>query len=131
MMEHPEINVFIIDDDLDILNYYTIIFRMKGINVVGTATNGHEAILKLKNEILKPDYIIIDYHMPEIDGIEASRNILKIDKTFKIIMVSGDSSIKEKAFSSGIIDFYDKHHNVDKLCAKLRRLSTKDKQYNK
>lgn len=121
-MERPKINVFIVDDDKDILRLYSLHFELNGLNVVGKANNGIEAVEKLANTIIKPDVIIMDYHMPKINGLDASKKILKIDQSFKIIMISGDSSIREKALSNGIIEFYDKPNNLNNLCQRIKKI---------
>ena len=53
--------------------------------------------------------------MPCKNGIEATKAILKIDKTAKIIIVSGDSSIKEIALTTGAICFMEKPFNIFEL----------------
>jgi DNA-binding NtrC family response regulator len=121
-MEDPKIKIFMIDDDKEVLRLYALHFELNGLNVVGTATNGIKAIKRLKNSIVKPDFIIIDYHMPIINGIIASKIILKIDNSFKIIMISGDPSIREKALSNGIIDFYEKPNNIENLCQRIKEI---------
>ncbi len=127
-MESQRIKVFIVDDDKNILRIYSLIFKLNGLKVVGKANNGIEAVKKLSNSIAKPDIIIMDYHMPIINGIEASKLILDIDNSFKILMVSGDSSIREEALSNGIIDFYEKSNNLKKLCQKIKHIYNISKQ---
>ncbi|MFX1418709.1 MAG: response regulator [Promethearchaeota archaeon] len=121
-MEDPRIKVFIVDDDKDILQLYSLHFELNGLKIVGTANNGIKAIKKLKNSIIKPDFIVLDYHMPIINGVETAKIILKIDNSIKIIMISGDSSIKEKALSNGIIDFHEKTNNIQNLCQKIKEI---------
>ncbi len=122
-METPKIKVFIIDDDTDILKLYSMHFELYGLRVVGTAENGIEALKKLKDSTPKPDVIVIDYHMPIINGIKTSEMILELDETYKIIMISGDPSIKKKALSNGIIDFFIKPHNIKKLCQRIKKIA--------
>ena len=86
-----------------------------GFNVIDIAKNGEEAVIKFQKFIIKPDFIIMDYHMPCKNGIEATKAILKIDKTAKIIIVSGDSSIKEIALTTGAICFMEKPFNIFEL----------------
>ena len=121
-MKDTRINIFLVDDDKNILRLYSLTFELNGLNVVGTANNGIKAIKKLKNSMIKPDFIIIDYHMPIINGIETSKLILKIDNSFKIIMISGNPSIREKALSNGIIDFYEKPTNIEMLCQRIKEI---------
>ncbi|MHA1489646.1 MAG: response regulator [Promethearchaeota archaeon] len=127
-MENPRINVFIVDDDKDILRLYSLYFGINGLNIIGTANNGIEAVNKLTDSILKPDVIVIDYHMPIINGIETSKRILKIDNSFKIIMISSDPSIRERALSNGIIEFYEKTNNFKNLYHKIREINNRSNQ---
>ena len=121
-MKDTRINIFLVDDDKNILRLYSLTFELNGLNVVGTANNGIKAIKKLKNSMIKPDFIIIDYHMPIINGIETSKLILKIDNSFKIIMISGNPSIREKTLANGIIDFYVKPTNIEMFVADLLQM---------
>jgi DNA-binding NtrC family response regulator len=124
-MENQRINIFIVDDDKDILRLYSLHFEINGLNVIGTANNGIEAMNILTDSNLKPDVIVIDYHMPIINGIETSKRILKIDNSFKIIMISSDPSIRERALSNGIIEFYEKNNNFENLCHKIREINNR------
>ena len=75
-MEKLEVKVFIIEDDIDMQKLYNQYFKLNGINVIGNAYNGIEALKMLKNSMPKPDYIIIDYRMPIMDGIEVTKQVL-------------------------------------------------------
>jgi two-component system chemotaxis response regulator CheY len=121
-MEQSKIKILIIDDDEDILNLYSVYLNTQGFNVVGTALNGYDALKLLQDSIPKPDVILIDYHMPHMNGIETSKFILRLDNSYKILMMSGNTSIKDKALSSGIIDFYEKPTNMKILCNRIREL---------
>jgi len=117
------INVLIVDDDPDLLKLCSSYLRLFDLNVVGTASNGFEALEMLKDSITKPDVIIIDYHMPEINGIETSEVILKLDNSYKIIMLSANPSIKDKALSSGIHEFIEKPVNFLNLSERIKQIA--------
>lgn len=121
-MEKPKLNVFIVDDDKDILKLYSLHFKLNGLKVVGKATNGIEAVKKLTDSIERPDVIVMDYHMPGLNGIETSKRILQNDNSFKIIMISADPSIKELALSNGIRNFYEKSNDIKKFCQRIKEI---------
>ena len=124
-MDAKKVNVLIVDDDPDLLRLCSSHLSLLNLNVVGTATNGFEAIEMLNDSIIKPDVIVIDYHMPKINGIETSKEILKIDSSYKIIMISAYSSVKNEALSSGINEFLGKPFNFQKLAEKIRQQARK------
>ena len=57
-----------------------------GVEIVGEATTGREAVDMARS--LKPDVIIMDIHMPELTGIEATRRILHENKDIRIIALT-------------------------------------------
>ena len=64
--------ILIVDDEIDILEFLSYNLRKEGFEVV-TASNGADA-LKIANET-RPNLIILDIMMPEIDGIEVCRRL--------------------------------------------------------
>ena len=112
-------NIFIVDDDNSILEIYNKVFVLNGFKIMDNASNGEEAVIKFQKFIKKPDFIIMDYHMPYKNGSEAIKAILEIDKTAKIVIMSGDLSIKEKALASGAICFKEKPFNISKIIQEI------------
>ena len=107
--------IFIVDDDTPIIKLYKQFLEYKGFNVIDTARDGIEAVDKYLRFENKPDLIIMDYHMPFKDGIEATKEILKIDGKVKIFLISGDCTIKKEALAAGAIDFKKKPFNLQEL----------------
>ena len=56
------------------------------IKIVGTAHNGKQAIDRIKNQ--KVDVVLMDINMPEMDGIEATKQLKKINPNIKILMLT-------------------------------------------
>lgn len=86
-----------------------------GHEIVGEAENGNIAIEQYK--ALKPDLVTMDITMREKDGIEATREIMKIDASAKIIMVTalGQEDLLAKAIKMGVKDFVVKPFPPERL----------------
>ena len=71
------------------------------LHVVGEASDGLEAVQKA--EALRPDLILLDVGLPTLNGIEAARNIRRLVKKSKIVIVSQESSadVVQEAFRVG------------------------------
>jgi len=85
------------------------------LEVAGTASNGRLALAKFPS--LKPDIVLLDIEMPEMDGLETVRQLRKIDARIPIIMFStltehGASATLE-ALSLGASDYVTKPSNTD------------------
>ena len=87
---------------------YETMLKILGFNIVNTATNGEEAVNMYKSFSVKPDIILMDHRMPIKNGLEASKEILQIDKSSKIIFISADQPIKKSALALGELDFIGK-----------------------
>lgn len=120
------INVLIADDNKDLdISIFNIIKsqNLKNINVIGIATNGLETYQKIKK--LKPDIILLDIHLPIMNGFEIINKLLE-EKIFlpKIILITAfpDSinKLQNIQFISGIIV---KPIDYTKLCDYLINLN--------
>jgi pilus assembly protein CpaE len=91
------------------------------IEVAGTARSGSEAI-QLSKE-LKPDVIIMDINMPDMDGISATEEIRKIIPFAQVIILSvqSDPSYMRRSMLVGARDFLTKPPSIDELIAAIHR----------
>lgn len=89
--------------------------------VCGEATNGIEAIEKYK--LLRPDIVTMDITMPDMQGIEAVKEILDIDPDAKIVMCSaiGHRQLVLEAMKTGAKDFVVKPFQKERLLDALSR----------
>lgn len=107
-------NIIIIDDDHLVVNSLKTIVESSGINVLGVGYSGHEA--KELFVKLRPDVILMDIRMEDMTGIEATKEILQIDKTAKILLITtfqDDEYIRE-ALSLGCRGYILKQ-NIDSI----------------
>lgn len=84
--EAAEPRVLIVDDDEEIRHALRLLFEIERFAVVGEATDGYEAI-KLA-ERYQPDYIILDYRMPLLNGADAARVIRSVAPLARIVAFS-------------------------------------------
>lgn len=120
------INVLIVDDqNLFAESLKTFIHNYTDdIKVVGIASNGKEA-LSLWEE-LKPDLILMDVHMPEMNGVETSRRLLELDSNLKIIMLStyDEDEYVRQALSYGASGYLLKDLSPTELIASIRAVNS-------
>lgn len=84
---HLEIRAIVIDDDADVREIFIELLEMNDIKVVANGVNGKEAVELYKMH--HPDFVFLDYLMPEYDGLYAIEKIREFDPRGKIILVSG------------------------------------------
>ena len=116
------VKILIVEDEPHIQFLYKNLVSVLGYEVIGVASNGEEAINLYKSFSIEPDIILMDHRMPKKNGIEATKEILKISNHTKIIFVSADSSIREEAFSIGVASFKEKPFTIDKLKRNIEKL---------
>jgi DNA-binding NarL/FixJ family response regulator len=78
------------DHDLVRRGVKTLLEMRPGWHVCGEARNGHEAVLKCQE--LKPHIAILDFNMPELNGLEAAKRILKLSPPVETLLMSVDHS---------------------------------------
>lgn len=102
-----KIRALVVDDDLDILSLFESFLKRKGIDVVGTAENGLEALEIYKDT--KPDIVLMDVMMPGYDGVFGLEKIRQFDPKARIIIITGCVSDKRDQLKNmGAIDALSK-----------------------
>ncbi|AIF44198.1 response regulator [Virgibacillus sp. SK37] len=86
-----------------------------GHEVIGEAENGHVAIEKFKE--LQPELVTMDITMPEMNGVEAVKEIKKINPHAKVIMCSamGQQGMVVEAIQAGAKDFIVKPFTPERI----------------
>jgi len=117
--------VLLVDDAVVIRKALSLaIAQDRDLEVAGTAVNGRVALAKFPT--LKPDIVLLDFEMPEMDGLATVRELRKIDARVPIIMFSSltarGASLTLEALSLGATDYVTKPSNVD-MTATLEAIS--------
>lgn len=98
----------------------SLLRRESEFQVIGEAENGADAIAKAKQ--LKPDLVLMDIHMPEIDGIEATRRIREMLPSTRVVIltVSEDDKDLFEGIKCGADGYLLKKLEPEELYAMLR-----------
>ena len=111
--------ILIIDDDEVTLQCLGLYFQQEGLEVFTTA-DGPQGIEIFEQQ--RPDLVLLDLGLPTLDGIEVLREIKRIDKNSKVIIISGYSSSQSNknalaagayAFMGNTFDLHDLRSTLD------------------
>ncbi|MBX3616853.1 MAG: EAL domain-containing response regulator [Nitrosomonas sp.] len=90
-MQGPaNIKILILDDDTFMLKLLTRMLAKLGYSTVTTCDNGSDALIKIDQADTRPELILLDLNMPDMDGIEFVRYLVDRDYRGKLILVSGE-----------------------------------------
>ncbi len=114
--------VLIVDDATFMRMMVKDILEKNGYEVIGEANNGIKAVEIYKAE--KPDIVTMDITMPEMDGIEAVKQIKAFDPSAKIVMCSamGQQSMVMDAIKAGAKDFIVKQFQADRVLEAIKKV---------
>ena len=115
-------NILICDDAAFMRMMIKDILTKNGYNIVGEAENGAKAVEKYAE--LKPDLVLMDITMPEMDGIEALKKIKAADSNASIIMCSamGQQAMVIESIQSGAKDFIVKPFQADRVLEAVQKV---------
>lgn len=85
------------------------------MSVSFVAEDGLEAIEAFKDSEPKPSIIIMDHRMPVMTGVDAMKEMLKLNSGTKYVIVSADSSIRNEAIEAGASMFLEKPVQLKQL----------------
>jgi DNA-binding NarL/FixJ family response regulator len=118
--------VVIADDQAYVRIGFRMILTSGGIEVVGEAADGAEAVAAVRN--LKPDVVLMDIRMPNMDGLEATRRIVRESSDCRVLMLTTfdlDRYVYD-ALAAGASGFLLKDVTAEHLVAAVRLVETGD-----
>lgn len=115
-------SVMICDDAAFMRMMIRDILTKNGFVIAGEAENGLKAIEKYKEK--KPDLVLMDITMPEMDGIQALKEIRKIDADAKVVMCSamGQQAMVIESIQAGAKDFIVKPFQADRVIEAVKKV---------
>jgi two-component system response regulator MprA len=129
--------VLVVDDDIKLLKMLKRTLVFENLDVL-TATNGREALEVVQQET--PDLLIVDWMMPEMDGLELIQHLRDANNRMPILMLTARDAVENRVFGleSGADDYLVKPFAPAELVARvhalLRRVEPKaddqEVQYN-
>lgn len=107
----------------------TLIEDQADMKVLGTAESGREAVEIYSK--LNPDLVLMDLRLPEMDGVEASRQICEKDPNARILVVSNYESEEDvsRAVEAGALGYLKKDASGDVLLEAIRRVAKGERYF--
>jgi CheY-like chemotaxis protein len=121
------VRVLVVDDTEHVRNMLAEMLELDGFNVVGRAESGANAVEQATSS--EPDVIVMDYKMPEMDGLSAARSIKEARPSQAIILYTAymDSQLEAEAKAAGVALCIGKveglnqlERHITELCRDLR-----------
>jgi two-component system, OmpR family, KDP operon response regulator KdpE len=117
-MENHKINILVVDDETEIRRFLRVSLRANQFEV-SEAENGLSALISIRKN--KPDLMILDLGLPDIDGVEVTQRARLISQLPIIILSVRDRETdKIQALDAGADDYLTKPFGVGELLARIR-----------
>ena len=119
-IEEPVLRTIIADDDPLVRRLIRDTLQRADVTVIAEASTGREAVeLAL---FYRPDVVVMDFMMPEMDGIEATRRIYEHDPSIRVVMLTGagDEELGLRGLRAGAAGYLSKEVELDALPRALR-----------
>ena len=115
--------ILVVDDEDDILNFLELVLSEKGYQV-STASGGQEALTKAQLE--RPDLVLLDIMMPQMDGWEVLKLLRVDDETAEVpvAMLSARTEARDRVqgLQEGAIDYICKPFSLSELLGKIEAI---------
>ena len=115
-------SVLVCDDAIFMRTMISDILSQAGYDVIGEAETGMQAVERFKE--LNPDHVTMDIVMPDMGGIDAVREIMKIAPNAKVLMCSamGQQALVVEAIQAGAKDFVVKPFQPSRVLEAVQRV---------
>jgi len=118
-----KITVLLAEDHMVVREGFRKMLELEAdLEVVGEAQDGRQAIALAKK--LRPDVVLMDIAMPQLNGLEATRQLLKVFPAAKVLMLSAhsDDAYVKNSTASGAVGFLLKQTSAHDVCRAIREV---------
>ena len=114
-----EATVLLVDDEKDFLESMSERMRIRGMDVT-TASSAKEALAIIERDVF--DAVILDFQLPEMDGMAVLKKIKAKHPEAQIILLTGHASLERgvEAMKIGASDFLEKPADIEALSKKIK-----------
>jgi diguanylate cyclase (GGDEF)-like protein len=127
--ERPDL-ILVVDDDEDIASFVQLNLKLYGFDVM-TARHGEEALELI--ELRRPDLAVIDWMMPQMDGVELTRRLRAdpLTSALPVIMLTAKGMTVDKVFGlqNGVDDYLVKPFDTAELIARVSSTLRRNKEF--
>jgi DNA-binding NtrC family response regulator len=115
----------IVEDEPALVQIYEKAFARKGIEVCFVAEDGLEAVEKFNRCEVKPCVVLMDNRLPQMNGIEVAKEMLRLQPDTRIIFLSGDADARDEAMRAGAFLFLKKPTSLRDIMGSIQNAMSK------
>lgn len=125
MAQKSKEKILVVDDEPSIRKYLQTLLEVDGFDVQ-SVPSGKDALERISGGE-RPDFVILDVLMPEIDGVETLRRLMQIDRSLNVIMLSCSNEVNTvvEAIRLGAVDYLTKPFEKPELDAAFLKVRQK------
>lgn len=97
-------------------------FELHNFEILGELTDGQKVIEKYSDFNPKPDIILLDYRITPKNGLKIMQELLKIDPNAKLLIISADYTIRDRALEAGAKGFLLKPIKENKILSTMKKI---------
>jgi two-component system chemotaxis response regulator CheY len=114
--------ILLADDEAHIRKFIGLLLRQLGSPTIIEAVNGAQAVELYQRE--RPDLVLLDVNMPEMDGLQALEKLRALDPDCAVIMLTSLTTrqVIERAAELGAVNYIRKDTPKDEILATLRQI---------
>jgi CheY-like chemotaxis protein len=95
--------VAVVDDEVDLASLFSILLKRIGYRTEYICHDGTEVVQAVSEGRIDPDVVLMDYRMPEMNGLDAAKKLRDLKPELKIIIATADDSVRQLTLAAGLL----------------------------